>query len=54
MNAHAESLRAEAGVVLGFADVLVGLGATAQAYVSDRAVFQAGLCPARHLPRWVM
>lgn len=46
MNAHAESLDAKAGVVLGFAGVLVGLGATAQAYVADRVVFQAGLAVA--------
>lgn len=34
MNAHAESLDTKAGVVLGFAGVLVGLGATAQSLVS--------------------
>jgi hypothetical protein len=43
MNAHAESLDTKAGVVLGFAGVLVGLGATAQGNVSDEAVFQIGL-----------
>ena len=43
MNAHAESLDTKAGVVLGFAGVLVGLGATAQAIVSDKVVFQIGL-----------
>lgn len=42
-NAHAESLDTKAGVVLGFSGVLVGLGATAQAAVSERLVFQAGL-----------
>lgn len=46
MNAHTESLDAKAGVVLGFAGVLVGLGATAQAFVSTGAVFQAGLAVA--------
>jgi cytochrome c biogenesis protein CcdA len=43
MNAHAESLDTKAGVVLGFAGVLVGLGATAQTLVSTRLVFQVGL-----------
>jgi len=43
MNAHAESLDTKAGVVLGFAGVLVGLGATAQVAVSGRVVFQIGL-----------
>ena len=43
MNAHAESLDTKAGVVLGFAGVLVGLGATAQGNVSDKLVFQVGL-----------
>ena len=43
MNAHAESLDTKAGVVLGFAGVLVGLGATAQGNVSDKLVFQMGL-----------
>ena len=46
MNAHAESLDGKAGVVLGFAGVLVGLGATAQAAVSDGIVFQIGLAVA--------
>jgi hypothetical protein len=43
MNAHAESLDTKAGVVLGFAGVLVGLGATAQLPVSDELAFQIGL-----------
>ncbi|MHB8499168.1 MAG: hypothetical protein ACYDES_14535 [Acidimicrobiales bacterium] len=43
MNAHAESLDGRAGVVLGFAGVLVGLGATAQVAVSGRVIFQVGL-----------
>lgn len=43
MNAHAESLDTKAGVVLGFAGVLVGLGATAQAFVSAALAFQVGL-----------
>jgi hypothetical protein len=43
MNAHAESLDGKAGIVLGFTGVLVGLGATAQAMISENAVFQAGL-----------
>lgn len=43
MNTHAESLDAKAGVVLGFAGVLVGLGATAQADVSSNIAFQIGL-----------
>lgn len=43
MNSHAESLDSKAGVVLGFAGVLVGLGATAQSAVSDEVVFQVGL-----------
>lgn len=42
MNAHAESLDTKAGVVLGFAGVLVGLGATAQAFVSADIAFQIG------------
>jgi hypothetical protein len=42
-NMHAESLDTKAGVVLGFAGVLVGLGATAHSVVSDRLVFQIGL-----------
>jgi hypothetical protein len=46
MNAHAESLDAKAGVVLGFAGVLVGLGATAQVAVSGRVSFQIGLAVA--------
>jgi hypothetical protein len=43
MNAHAESLDTKAGVVLGFAGLLVGLGATAQAFVSADLAFQIGL-----------
>jgi len=43
MNAHAESLDTKAGVVLGFAGVLVGLRATAQTIVSDTVVFQIAL-----------
>jgi hypothetical protein len=43
MHAHAESLDSKAGVVLGFAGVLVGLGATAQSAVSDEVAFQVGL-----------
>lgn len=43
MNAHAESLDTKAGVVLGFAGVLVGLGATAQELVSSDLTFQIGL-----------
>ncbi len=46
MNSHAESLDGKAGVVLGFAGVLVGLGATAQVAVSDRMIFQVGLAVA--------
>jgi hypothetical protein len=43
MNTHAESLDTKAGVVLGFAGVLVGLGATAQLAVSERLLVQIGL-----------
>lgn len=43
MNSHAESLDTKAGVVLGFAGVLVGLGATAQVTVSEESAFQLGL-----------
>jgi hypothetical protein len=43
MNAHAESLDGKAGVVLGFAGVLVGLGATAQVAVSGGVIFRIGL-----------
>jgi hypothetical protein len=46
MNAHAESLDAKAGVLLGFAGVLVGLGATAQATISTDGIFQSGLAVA--------
>jgi hypothetical protein len=42
-NDHAESLDTKAGVVLGFAGVLVGLGATVQGNVLDKLVFQMGL-----------
>jgi len=45
-NAHAESLDDKAGVVLGFAGVLVGLGATAQVALAGRAVFEVGLAVA--------
>jgi hypothetical protein len=43
MNAHAESLDTKAGVVLGFAGILVGLGATAVTAVSGKLIFQIGL-----------
>jgi hypothetical protein len=43
LQGHAESLDAKAGVVLGFAGVLVGLGATAQAVISANWYFRAGL-----------
>jgi hypothetical protein len=43
MSAHAESLDTKAGVVLGFAGVLVGLGATAQPVVLKSVISQAGL-----------
>lgn len=43
MNAHAESLDTKAGVILGFAGVLVALGATAQATIATDGIFQAGL-----------
>ena len=46
MNAHAESLDGKAGVVLGFAGVLVGLGATAQVAVAGKVVFEVGLAVA--------
>lgn len=46
MNAHAESLDGKAGVVLGFAGVLVGLSATARLAVSGGAIFQIGLAVA--------
>jgi hypothetical protein len=46
MNAHAESLDGKAGVVLGFAGVLVGLGATTQIAVSGEIIFQIGLAVA--------
>ena len=42
-NAHSESLDAKAGVVLGFAGVLVGLGATAQSLISKSPLSQIGL-----------
>lgn len=43
MNSHAESLDTKAGVVLGFAGVLVGLGATAQQAISAEVPFEVGL-----------
>jgi hypothetical protein len=43
MSAHAESLDTKAGVILGFAGVLVGLGATAQPSLSKSVAFQIGL-----------
>ena len=43
MNTHAESLDTKAGVVLGFAGVLVGLGATAQTTISTELAFRIGL-----------
>jgi hypothetical protein len=43
MSAHAESLDTKAGVILGFAGVLVGLGATAQPSLVKSVVFQIGL-----------
>jgi hypothetical protein len=61
INSHSESLDIKAGLVLGFAGVLVGLGATAQPAVSGRLVFQFGLAFAVvaalvaalcFLPRW--
>jgi hypothetical protein len=44
MRSHAESLDAKAGVVLGFAGILVGLGATAQSGIANEAAFRVGLC----------
>ena len=46
INAHAESLDSKAGVVSGFAGVLVGLGATAKVAVSGGVIFQIGLAVA--------
>lgn len=43
MSAHAESLDTKAGIILGFAGLLVGLGATAQATISANWVFRSGL-----------
>lgn len=43
---HAESIDSKAGIVLGFAGILVGLGATAQASVEHTYLFKAGLCAA--------
>src|ERR1700747_1870344 len=43
MSAHAESLDTKAGGVLGFAGVLVGLGASAQPVLLKSAISQAGL-----------
>src|SRR5258708_1520715 len=42
MNAHAESLDTKAGIVLGFTGVLVGLGATAWAIISEIVIFRVG------------
>jgi hypothetical protein len=39
MNSHAESLDTKAGVVLGFAGVMVGLGSTAQAGIESPRVW---------------
>lgn len=46
MNAHADSLDTRAGFILGFAGVLVGLGATAGSKVTADTVFQSGLAVA--------
>jgi hypothetical protein len=43
VSARADGLDTKAGVVLGFAGVLVGLGATASTTISTNGVFQAGL-----------
>ncbi len=43
MNGHAESLDTKAGVVLGFAGVLVVLGATAQPDAVNSITFRVGL-----------
>lgn len=43
MRTHGESLDAKAGVILGFAGVLVGFGATTQPDISQNWVFRAGL-----------
>jgi hypothetical protein len=43
MSRHAESLDTKAGVVLGFAGVVVGLGATAPGAVAGHLMFQVGL-----------
>lgn len=43
LQGHAESLDAKAGVILGFAGVLVGLGATAQMVISENWYFRVGL-----------
>jgi uncharacterized membrane protein len=43
VSARADSLDTRAGVVLGFAGVLVGLGATASMAISTNGFFQAGL-----------
>jgi hypothetical protein len=46
MRAHIESLDTKSGIVLGFAGVLVGLGATAQPTISRDWVFRGGLAMA--------
>jgi hypothetical protein len=46
MNTHADSLDTRAGVILGFAGVLVGLGATARDEIVANTVFQSGLAVA--------
>lgn len=43
MNSHAESLDTKAGVVLGFAGVVVALGATAPTSLTNQLLFQVGL-----------
>ena len=43
MNMHRESLDTKAGVILGFAGVLVGLGATAQSVISRSVLSEIGL-----------
>lgn len=43
MTSHAESLDNKAGVVLGFAGLVVGLGTTAQLSVATDLVFDIGL-----------
>ena len=43
MNEHAESLDTKAGVVLGFAGILVGLSTTAHVVVAESWLFRAGM-----------